>query len=177
MLTKEAGTVWEYLVLYPDFKTFAWTSDIGEARLSGEAHYPHSEGLSHRDGILYMTSKANNTIFALDLDSKTYTSFETSDGVLIGGGVFEEEADQLLQLTGNILYMAENGGPHPGLFGKDLTTGHYFTVFQGFADSYIDDDVTGVAFTPDWKRMYACFEDAGVMLEFQREDGLPFEER
>jgi hypothetical protein len=176
MLTKEGGTVREYLVLNPDSDTFTWTTDIEEARVSAAAHYPHSEGLSQRGGILYMTSKTFLTIFALDLDSKSYTSFQTSDGALVGDGEFEQEADQLLQITDHILYMAENGGPHPGVYGRDLTTGLYFTVFQGFADTYIGDDVTGIAFTPDWKRMYACFEDSGVMLEIQREDGLPFEE-
>ena len=176
MLTKEAGgTMREYLVLKNVSNTFTWTTDIEEARESAAAHYPHSEGLSQRGGILHMTSKTFGTIFALDLDSKNYTSFQTSDGVLVGDGEFEEKADQLLQITDHILYMAENGGPHPGVYGRDLTTGTHFTVFEGFADTYIDDDVTGLAFTPDSKRMYACFENAGVMLKIQQDDGLPFE--
>ena len=72
--------------------------------------------------------------------------------------------------------MTENGGPHPGVYGLDLNTGTYFTVFQAFEDTYAGDDVTGIAFTPDLKRMYACFEDTGVMFEIMREDGLPFED-
>jgi hypothetical protein len=177
MLTKEdGGTIREYLVLDPDSETFTWSTNIDEGRASAEAHYANNEGLSQRGGVLYMTSKTLLTIFALNLDSLTYTSYNTTDGVLVGGGELDEEGDQLLQITDKILYIAENGGPHPGLYGLDLNTGTYFTVFEAFAEAYADDDVTGIAFSPDWKRLYACFESHGTMLEITRQDGLPFEE-
>ena len=127
------------------------------------------------DGILYMTSKKENIVFALDLDAKSYTTFKPSDGTMVGDGEIKEEPDQLLQISDQTLYMAENGGSNPGLYGRDLSTGTYFTVFQAFADTYMDDDVTGLAFSPDLTRLYACFEETGVLFEIQREDGLPFE--
>jgi hypothetical protein len=176
MLTKAAGVVREYLVMHPTSMTFSWSTDIEVARVSAAAHYPNSEGLSASDGTLYMTSKDLGTIFALDLDSLTYTASNTSEAVPVGGGGVLQEGDQLLQITDKILYIAENGGSNPGVYGRDLSTGEYFAVFEAFAEEYDDDDVTGISFSPDWKRMYACFEDAGIMFEIQREDGLPFEE-
>jgi hypothetical protein len=176
MLTQAAGIVREYLVMDPTSMTFSWSIDIEEARVSAAAHYPNSEGLSQSDGTLYMTSKDLGTIFALDLDSLTYTASNTSEVVPLGGAELDQEGDTLLQITDKILYIAENGGSSPGVFGRDLPTGEYFAVFEAIAEQYDGDDVTGISFSPDWKRLYACFQDAGIMLEIQREDGLPFEE-
>jgi hypothetical protein len=175
MLSKEAGTTYEYLVMDPEDGTFFWTFDIDEGRASAASDYPKSEGLSLRNGVLHMTSKSRNTIFVLDLDSRTYSSFQPTETPIVGDGFFEGEADQLLQVSDNILYYAENGGTYPGVYGRDMDAGTSFAVFEAFAEDYSGDDITGIAFSPDLKRLYACFQAIGVMVEVQRQDGLAFE--
>lgn len=170
------GTMRQYLVLDPDTNTFSWTSDIDEGRASAAAHYPHSEGLSVQSGILHMTSKDLSTIFSLNLSTRVYTSHYTKDAILDGDGTFEEEGDQLTQISDQTLYIGENGGSSPGLYALDLHTDSFYAIFEGISDVYNGDDVTGIAFSPDWRRLYAAFENSGILLEFVREDGLTFED-
>ena len=176
MLTLEAGTTFEYLVIDPDDGTFRWTSDIEEGRTSAASDYPDSEGLLFRNGLLHMTSKQKKEVFSFDVESGYFTSFHPHQEILIGDGHIDGEADQLSMISDNILYFAENGGTQPGLYGRNLNERTSFAVFKAIGAEYSDDDVTGVAFSPDFKRLYVCFEKLGAMFEIQRQDGLPFEE-
>ena len=36
------------------------------------------------------------------------------------------------------------------------------------------DETTGLAFSPDFMRMYCCMQDEGTCYEFTRDDGFPF---
>jgi len=40
---------------------------------------------------------------------------------------------------------------------------------------YDEDETVGIAFTQDRTRLYAGLQDAGVLLELTRDDGMPFE--
>jgi hypothetical protein len=176
MLILDDEVVREYLLLDPDSMTFSWTDDIEKGRASAYAYYPNVEGITHySDGILYMACKSLGTIFALDLDNFTYTASKTSEGNLVGDGQFQQEADQLIQLNDRIMYMAEDGGANPGVYGRDLETGYYFAVFEALSEVFTNDGVTGLALSPDHTRLYACFQSNGVMFEIKRDDGLPFE--
>lgn len=176
MLTMEAGSTFEYLVMDYNDGTFHWTPDIEEGRASAVSNYPDSEGLWFRNGILHMTSKEKNEVFSLNMETKRFTSFKPSEEILTGDGTIDGEADQLLMISDDILYFAENGGSQPGVYGRDLNARTSFAVLKAFGSAYVDDDVTGIAFSPDLTRLYVCFEQLGVMFEVRREDGLPFEE-
>ena len=175
-LTEDAGVTRQYLVMDPTTSTFSWTTDIDAGRASASAHYPHSEGLSVQAGILHMTSKDLSTIFSLNLQTRSFTSFDTTNAILEGDGTFEEEGDQLTQISEKALFIGENGGPSPGLYALDLDTDSFYAIFEAVSDIYSGDDVTGIAFSPDKKRLYAAYENLGILLEFAREDGLTFDE-
>ena len=48
-------------------------------------------------------------------------------------------------------------------------------VFQAISDEYDGDETVGIALTPDRMKLYAGIQDAGVLFEFTRDDGRPFE--
>ena len=73
------------------------------------------------------------------------------------------------------MYFCEDGGSSPGVYARD-SNGMYHTVFQGISGGRYDGDETvGIALSPDGLKLYAGFQDTGVLMEFTRDDGLPFE--
>ena len=57
-----------------------------------------------------------------------------------------------------------------------LSDGTYFTMFQAIDNGMHDgDETTGIALSPDHTRIYAAFQDSGLIFEFTRKDKLPFE--
>ena len=48
-------------------------------------------------------------------------------------------------------------------------------MFQGISKEYNGDETAGVALSPDGKKFIAGIQRAGVLFEFSRDDGLPFE--
>ena len=50
----------------------------------------------------------------------------------------------------------------------------FFTVLEG--PDYAD-ETTGLAFSPDLRRMYVAYQDNGLLFEVTRRDGLPFNAR
>ena len=72
------------------------------------------------------------------------------------------------------MYFTEDGGSTPGVFVRD-GDGTYYTVFQAISDEYDGDETVGIALTPDRMKLYAGIQDAGVLFEFTRDDGRPFE--
>mmetsp|Transcript_6494 Transcript_6494/g.10901 ORF Transcript_6494/g.10901 Transcript_6494/m.10901 type:complete len:97 (-) Transcript_6494:1371-1661(-) len=74
------------------------------------------------------------------------------------------------------LFFTEDGGDSPGVYVRFSGDEMYSTMFQGIPGGrYSDDETVGIALSPDNLRFYAGFQDAGVILEFTRDDGLPFQ--
>ena len=164
----------DYLYFIPGTNRFEWTRDIEKGRRTAAEYFPGSEGISFRAGLLYFVSKKLFRLFILDLDEMTYKFEDTRTGLMIGGdGTFTSHADHLFHLSDDVLYFTEDGGRTPGIYGRVTSTGHYFAVFEALA--YKTDEATGLAFSPDWRRMYVCIQENGLFFEITRADGKPFE--
>ena len=63
-----------------------------------------------------------------------------------------------------------------------------YAIFEAYSDFYRGDETTGLAFSPDGRKMFASFQDCGCrsscyevdptcgcLLKFSREDGKPFD--
>ena len=46
-----------------------------------------------------------------------------------------------------------------------------YAMFEAYAEQYKGDETTGLAFSPDGTKMYACFQDCGCD---DSEDGVDF---
>lgn len=154
--------------------TFEWTSNENAGRASAQRYYPNTEGISYLDGYVYFVSKEMTALFILDLKEMTYKRELTGGPKLYGHGSFNSQPDQIFLATIQYMYFAEDGGRTPGVYVRDKN-GMYFTIFQGIDGAYFDDETVGIALTPDRKRLYAGFQDAGVLFEFTRDDGMSFE--
>ena len=127
-------------------------------------------------------------MFTLDLDKMTYTSSSTNNGI-VGDGEFKHQPDQLVRnskhASAQWLYFTEDGGRTPGVYAIDTETGMKYSIFEAYGEKYFGDETTGLAFSPDGSKMYACFQDCGCdatgdadcgcLLEFTRDDGLSFD--
>ena len=158
-----------------DWSRFEWTSNEHKGRQSAEWYYPNAEGISYYDGYLYFVSKVNQMLFILDLDNMTYKRETTGGPNLSGRGSFNAQPDQIVfGEKKRYMYFTEDGGSTPGVFVRD-GDGTYYTVFQAISDEYDGDETVGIALTPDRMKLYAGIQDAGVLFEFTRDDGRPFE--
>lgn len=180
------GANTEYLVFLDD-ETFTWSCDESLGRYSQENHYPNVEGISFSDGMLYFVSKRTYELFVLDLDNGTYQVSATNDYSLFSGE-FKHGPDQLVRNDGedegNFLYFTEDGGKTPGVYAID-EQGKYYAIFEAYGETYFNDETTGLAFSPDGTKMYACFQDCGCevsgerdcgcLLVFRRDDGRSFD--
>ena len=151
--------------------TFQWTASLEEGRSSAAKYYRNVEGISFHNGILNFVSKVQKEMFSLKLDAGTYTVDTTQRGLLTGGGNFRAEPDQLIQV-GEVLYFTEDGGIDPGIFASDGI--EYFTVFFANDKKFVNDETTGLAFSPDGTKMYVCIQEIGYFFEITRDDGLAF---
>jgi hypothetical protein len=68
--------------------------------------------------------------------------------------------------------LTEDGGTTPELFAYDGSK--YLTYFES---NYDDDEVVGIAFSPDRKFMFVCIQDARLLYQVPRTDGGVFEGR
>ncbi|KAL9189758.1 hypothetical protein ACHAXT_009433 [Thalassiosira profunda] len=146
-----------------DGHRFEWTTDEAAARMSANVYYMNAEGISYHDGMVYFTAKKTKTLLILDLANLTYKA-ETTGGKFAGQGDFNAQPDQiLLETHKRWIYFTEDGalGVYTALFESDGT--------------YVGDETVGVALSPDRRRFYAGYQDAGKLIEFTRDDGLPFE--
>jgi hypothetical protein len=172
------GTI-TFLYFYGD-GNFDWTADEGLGRQSAAQYYPETEGISYHDGQLYFVTKTRKTLFILDLTNMTYKQETVGGDLLSGRGSFNSQPDQIVfaNIKKKYLYFTEDGGRNPGVFARD-ESGTYYTIFQGIDGYYLGDEdgdeTVGVALTPDRQRLYAGIQDAGVLFEFTRDDGMPFE--
>jgi sugar lactone lactonase YvrE len=72
------------------------------------------------------------------------------------------------------LERANIGGTYCGVHGRD-PTGKYVTILDNDpTTTTFTGETTGLAFSPDGKRMYVAFQSPGIILEVTRLDGLSF---
>ena len=157
---------------------FEWTTDKFAAEESAAKFYPNSEGIQFHLGKLYFMAKKIQTMFVLDLETGTYEKEQTGKK-FYGEGSFEEQPDQhLFGPTRKYLYFTEDGGTNSGVYGRFGNDGTYFTLFQtipGGKYGQESDETVGIALSPDNRKFYAGLQDAGVIFEITRDDGMPFE--
>ena len=103
----------------------------------------------------------------MDLEAQTWTVTSTFSGA------FDIQPDQLARVMGDAdaLYFCEDGGSDSDIHGRD-STGQFFTVVKKYG---IDDENTGLAFSPDGMFMYVAYQTDSEVYAFWREDGLPFD--
>ena len=150
--------------------TFEWSQTLNEGRISAYQHFPYSEGIDVRDGMLYFTTKKYKRLFILDLDAGTYNESLTESGA------FNNQPDQITRIIGSgkesILYFCEDGGSDCGVHGRN-SEGMYFTILESLD---FETETTGLSFSPDNKHMYVSFQSGpGHIFDITREDGLPFD--
>lgn len=137
-------------------------------------------------GKLYFVSKKTYLLYTLDLEKNTYTTTSTERN-LFGDGTFTDSPDQIIRgKGGDVLYFTEDGGKSLGVYAIDKNNKRY-AIFEAYSQKYNGDETTGLAFSPDGRRMYACFQDCGCddsdgidftcgcLLEFARLDGKTFD--
>lgn len=149
--------------------TFSWVATKSQATPS---LYPNAEGIDIKDDVLYFVSKVDKTLFILQLNQGTFTKESTNQGA------FNNQPDQVARIVGsdpqNILYFCEDGGTYCGVHARN-PTGQYFTILDNDpATTSFSGETTGLAFSPDNKRMYVAFQTPGVIFEIFRTDGYPF---
>lgn len=98
-------------------------------------------------------------MFILDLDNGTYQKSSTKYGVLTGPGEFKHQPDQIVRNNkGEHLYLTEDGGNTVGVYAIHKPTGKRYAMFEAYNRNYLNDETTGLAFSPDGSKMYASFE-------------------
>lgn len=184
------GTI-EYLVLEPSGGhqldtegTFSWTTSIRVGQNSAVRFFQHTEGLDVYNNELFVVSKAQHSLFILDLDKKTYERHPTNSGL------FDGQPDQMKRLIKNgpsniessrtfdandaeeepLLYFCEEVGTANGIHARDVN-GWFYTILES---SMYGRETSGLAFSPDGKHMYFSYQSAGIIVDVWRDDGLPF---
>jgi len=153
--------------------TFEWTEDLDVGRASASKHFPNSEGIQVHEGQVYFMAKELQRLLILDLETNTYKT-EGTGRKFYGEGDFGNQPDQnLFGPTRKYMYFTEDGGKDPGVYARYGTDETYFTMFQGNLSE--EDETVGIALSPDHKAFYAALQGHGMVYEFRREDGLPFE--
>ena len=166
-----AGTL-DYLEFLPG-RRFRWTKSLSDGRTSAFRNYQFVEGISYSDDILSFVAKKTKKLFRLDLAKMTYSIENTSRGNL-NGGAFVDGPDQIVQLN-DMMYFTEDGGRTPGVY---MTNGsRYYSILEASARIYRGDETTGLAFSPDGRRMYVCMQEIGYLFQIERVDGEPFQGR
>ncbi|CAJ1947317.1 unnamed protein product [Cylindrotheca closterium] len=184
------GTM-DYLVLEPSggnrwdrAGTFSWTTNFRIGQNSAIRFYQHTEGLDVYDNELFIVSKAQRSLFILDLDNNTYERHSTDSGL------FDGQPDQMQRLIKNgpsnvessntfkaneaeeepLLYFCEEVGTANGIHARDAN-GWFYTILES---SQYGRETSGLAFSPDGKHMYFSYQSAGIIFDIWRDDGLRF---
>jgi hypothetical protein len=161
--------VLDYLEFLPG-QRFQWTTNLARARTSAYNFYRNVEGIVYRNRNLMFASKAQLEFFILNLSTGTWRKMSSRIGnTTLGGSTLDGQADQLSLDASNALYVGEDGGSRPGLFVQ--RGGQFFEMLQLEADKYIEEDVTGVSFSPDGRLMFFCAQDEGLLFRVRRIDG------
>lgn len=69
----------------------------------------------------------------------------------------------------SLIYFTEENGKYAGIHARDGKDGSYYTILE--ADK---SETSGLAFSPDNKRMYFAFYKNWKIFEVTRVDGKPF---
>lgn len=187
----------KYLILKPTRNsksggTFRWSTNREAARVNARRLYPHSEGIDTHNGHLFFVSKKFRQLYELDLEKLTYTNSTTR------AGLFDGAPDQIVRIMKtqqqqdeaddnepnenddssgaserpmeNILYFTEENGKDAGVHGRGKN-GKFFSILES---PIYQDEVTGLAFSPDNMHMYFAYQVDGVVFDVYREDGYPF---
>jgi uncharacterized protein len=180
ILTGDGST--DFLLLHPTLNnsdgygiqgSFNWTTNRQLANANSAALYPSTEGVDVDNGILYLISKEFKLLYLLDLDKGIYTASSTKQGA------FDGQPDQIQRLLSSsqhgrsddsLLFFTEDGGRLAGVHAR-LRDGTFCTIVESAVYS---DETTGLAFSPDGKRMYLAYQDNGLLFEVTRRDGLAF---
>jgi len=165
----------EYMYMTPNDDTngtgtFQWTTDFETARNNAFLYFQHSEGLDVSGNQLYATCKYYKELFIFNLDDLTYTVHSTVSGVFDG---MPDQMKRLVHDEDELLYICEEGGSENGVHARN-SRGWFFTILES---AQINDETTGLAFSPDKKHLYVAYQEAGLVLDVWREDGLPFNGR
>jgi hypothetical protein len=159
-----------------DGKRFQWTTSLSAGENSAANYYPNAEGIVYHNSTLYFVAKETRTLFILDLNDMTYTSERTGSS-WVGQGSFNSQPDQIIESDLDIrkyIYFTEDGGNAPGVHVRDRE-GKYYTMVRAVpGGKYSGDETVGIAFSPDRKKFYFGFQDAGVLMEVTRDDGHTF---
>ncbi|KAI2504381.1 Bacterial protein of unknown function (DUF839) [Fragilaria crotonensis] len=152
-----------------NFGTFSWVAKKSNAT---PQLYPNVEGIDAKDGFLYFVSKVDKTLFILNLAAGIFTKESTNQGL------FNDQPDQVNRIIGvdphNVLYFCEDGGSYCGIHGR-TSAGKYVTIIDNDPNSgLLTGETTGLAFSPDGRRMYVSFQKPGVIFEISRTDGYSF---
>ena len=169
LLTTDGSYDWLVLSPNADQKsgTFSWTSSRDTGDNNAASYYRNNEGIEVSNGKLSFTSKTYHWLFILDLDNLTYNRFSTISGA------FNDEPDQIVRIAGsNLLWFCEDTNSHAGIHVRDAL-GNFFSILDGVAYST---ETTGLAFSPDNKRMYVSYQSDGKLFEIRRLDGYAFNE-
>lgn len=168
MLTTPGTLAW--LVLEPvngeDWATsgtFRWTNNRSEGDNNASLYYRNAEGIDIRNGFLYMTTKVSKSLYILDLDNLTYERSST-----VSDQVASIIATDPLR---DMLYFCEESSDiNNGVHARD-SEGYFYTIINGPG---LDSETTGLAFSPDNKRMYVGYQGDGIIFEVTRDDGYEF---
>ncbi|KAK1739780.1 DUF839 domain-containing protein [Skeletonema marinoi] len=159
-----------------DGNRFQWTTSLSAGENSAASYYPNAEGIIYHNSTLYFVAKVTRTLFILDLNDMTYTSERTGSS-WVGQGSFNSQPDQIIESDldeRKYIYFTEDGGSAPGVHVRDRE-GKYYTMVRGVPGGrYSGDETAGIAFSPDRKKFYFGFQDAGVLMEVTRYDGHVF---
>jgi uncharacterized protein len=166
-----SGGTMDYLEFLPNLQ-FRWTTSLSTARTSALQYYPSSEGIAIQNGKLYFVSKLRQELYTLNLDTLSYTVVSTRTSTLPGGGTFDSQPDHVLDTSSGAILLTEDGGSTPGLFVYDGTK-----FLSYFESNFKNDEVVGVAFSPDRKFMFAVLQHIGIMYQISRDDGQKFDGR
>jgi len=158
----------DFLLLDPDEGTFSFTHDRDAAKENAENYYPHTEGIDAVGGYLYFISKELKYMYILNLRDGSYTNHSTVRGAFDGQ---PDAVARILNSNDELLYFTEEGSTRPGIHARSRN-GLYFTILEGLEDE--DDETTGLAFSPDGQHLYFAMQDAGLIFDVTRTDGLPF---
>lgn len=164
-----ADGAYDWLVLNPSADqtsgTFSWSSSRATGDSNAASYYRNNEGIELTNGILSFTSKTYKWLFILDLDNLTYKRYSTVSGALNG------EPDQIVRIAGSdLLWFCEDTTSHAGIHVRDKA-GNFYSILDGVA---YPTETTGLAFSPDNKRMYVSYQSTGELFEIKRTDGYAF---
>lgn len=176
-MLQASGYDHEFLVLLPSSSrggNFLWTESESEGKESAFNHFQNVEGIDCLDGTLAFTSKRQNELFLLDLDSETYTVVDTTGGTFDG-----KTGDDVVYARNNdespVLYLTEDGNNHSaGIHARD-SSGNFFPIMEALYYG-VDDQTSGFALSPDNRHMYVALQNKGVVFDIWRKDGYAFDE-